>query len=43
MHIVVSLLMEKLVDGNSHVVSDTQYGTEGIGTGAQIGYIAEEF
>ena len=35
--------MEEVVDGNCHVVSDTQYGTEGIGTRAQIGYIAEEF
>ena len=42
MEIVEALLMEEGVDGDGHVVTDAEDGSEGVGAGTQVGNLAQE-
>ena len=40
--VIEAMLVEVLVDGNSHVVTDAQDSTEQVGTWTQVSLLAEE-
>ncbi len=42
MKIEESSVMEELVDGNRHIMTNTEHSPERIGTGTQMGYLTEE-
>ena len=42
MEIVEPVVVEILVDGESHGVADTQNGTEGVGAGTQVCDVTQE-
>ena len=43
MEIEETVLMEILVDGDSHIVADAHYGSEGVGAQAQMSMLAHVF
>ena len=43
MEVEEAFLMEERVNGHSHVVADAEYGAEGVGAGAQVSDLPQEF